>query len=58
MEGLAAGGQGPLTKARAVGQLRPGVQLEAAPKGAHQLLTQWELGVDTHDPRTNEGRLQ
>lgn len=57
MEWLAAG-QGPLTEARAVGQLRPGVQLEAAPKGAQQLLTQRELGPDLHDPRTDEGRLQ
>lgn len=34
VEWLAAGIQGPLTKARAVGQLRPGMQLEATPKCA------------------------
>lgn len=55
---MVAGGQGPLTKARTVGQLRPGVQLKAAPKGVQQLLSQRELGMDTHDPRTDEGSFE
>lgn len=53
-----AAGADPLTKARAVGQLRPGVQLEAAPEGTQQLLPQRELGGDTDDARADEGRLQ
>lgn len=51
-------GRDPLTKARAVGQLGPGVQLEAAPEGTQQLLPQRELGGDTDDARADEGRLQ
>lgn len=34
------GSRGLLTQARAVGQLRPGVQLKATPKGMQQLLMQ------------------
>ena len=51
-------GVDPLTKARPVGQLRPGVQLEAAPEGTEQLLPQRELGGDTDDTRADEGCLQ
>jgi hypothetical protein len=41
-----------------MGQLRPGVQFKATPKGMQQLFTQREFRANVHNPRTDKGCLQ